>query len=71
MACLAASLIKSGVLKSGSPRLKPMMSFPSAFNSRALAAMARVAEVAMFRILSESNWFICCWLGLHAGFYPH
>jgi hypothetical protein len=55
MAVLAASLMKSGVLKSGSPKLNPMMSLPSAFSSLALAAIAKVADVAMFKILSESN----------------
>jgi hypothetical protein len=40
--------MKSGVLKSGSPRLSPMMSLPSALNYLALAAIAKVAEVAIF-----------------------
>jgi hypothetical protein len=50
--------MKSGVLKSGSPKLNPMISLPSAFNSLAFAAIARVADVAMFKIRSESNWLM-------------
>ena len=53
MAFLAASLMKSGVLKSGSPKLRLMMSFPCAFNSLAKAAMANVCEVDKLLILSE------------------
>ena len=34
--------MKSGVLKSGSPKLKLIMSFPAAFNSLAFAAIAKV-----------------------------
>src|SRR5687767_1959675 len=34
----------AGVLKSGSPRLKSMIGLPSAFNCRALAPAANVAE---------------------------
>jgi hypothetical protein len=48
MASIAASLIKSGVLKSGSPKLNPIMSLPSFFNSRALAAIAKVADAGKF-----------------------
>ena len=51
---MAASFIKSGVLKSGSPRLKLITSTPLFFNSLALAAIARVAEEGKFSILSES-----------------
>ncbi len=69
---MAASLMKSGVLKSGSPRLRPIMSFPSPLNSLALAAIAKVAEVAMFKMRSER----CCVLikngsyACKAGFVP-
>jgi hypothetical protein len=45
--------MKSGILKSGSPKLKPIMSFPAFFNSLALAAIANVAEVAMPLTLSD------------------
>ena len=58
MAWMAASLIKSGVLKSGSPKLSPIMSLPSFLNSLAFAAMAKVAEVDMLLTLSDSKWFI-------------
>ena len=51
---MADSFIKSGVLKSGSPRLKLITSTPLFFNSLAFAAIARVAEEGKFSILSES-----------------
>jgi len=50
--------MKSGVLKSGSPRLRLMMSFPWDFNSLARAAMARVCEVDKLLILFERMWFM-------------
>ena len=56
MAFLAAALIKSGVLKSGSPKLKLMMSFPCAFNSRAKAAIARVWDVVRLLIRSDNGF---------------
>ena len=72
-AWIAASLTKSGVSKSGSPRLSPIISFPSSLNSLALAAIAKVAEVDRLLILSES-WFMRSWLcvvyACIAGFIP-
>src|SRR5690606_2862933 len=53
MARLAASLMKSGMLKSGSPRLRPMMSLPWLCNSLVLAAMAKVADTDIFWIRSD------------------
>src|SRR5437868_478374 len=44
MACSAAWQMWSGVLKSGSPRLKSKTRLPSARSCRALAAAASVAE---------------------------
>ena len=45
--------MKSGILKSGSPRLKPITSFPDALNSLAFAAIANVCDVAKFLTLSD------------------
>src|SRR5690606_26183839 len=53
MARLAASLMNSGMLKSGSPKLRPMMSLPWLRNSLVLAAMANVADTDMFRSRSD------------------
>ena len=47
--------MKSGVLKSGSPKLKLIISFPCAFNSLARAAIARVCEVDRLLILSDNE----------------
>src|SRR5690606_8536427 len=58
MARLADSLMNSGMLKSGSPKLRPMMSLPWARSSRVLAAMAKVADTDICCILSESSVFI-------------
>jgi hypothetical protein len=41
---MAASLIKSGVSKSGSPAARAITSLPSDFNFSALAVMARVGD---------------------------
>ena len=53
MASMAASLIKSGVLKSGSPKLNPMISLPSFFSSRALAAIAKVADAGDYITIDD------------------
>ena len=45
--------MKSGILKSGSPKLKPITSFPWPLSSLAFAAIASVWEVARFFTLSE------------------
>ena len=58
MACFADSLMNSGMVKSGSPRLRPMMSLPSFFNSLAFAAIARVAEISIFWTRSDGCEFI-------------
>src|SRR5690606_191144 len=60
MALIADSLTKSGMLKSGSPRLTPMISTPCSVSSRVLAAMANVAEVVISFILLESLLSIAC-----------
>ena len=57
IAFLAASLMWSGVLKSGSPTLKLMTSKPSAFSSLLFCDMANVAEGDNLFTLSDS-WFI-------------
>src|SRR5258708_39892225 len=44
MAAIAASLMLSGVSKSGSPAAKPMTSRPAAFNSRDFCVIASVGE---------------------------
>ena len=44
MASIAASLMLSGVSKSGSPAPRPIMSRPAAFSSRALLVTAMVGE---------------------------
>ena len=49
------SLIKSGVSKSGSPKLKEIISCPSAFNSRLIRAIASVADSANRFSLSETS----------------
>ncbi len=58
MALIAAFLIKSGTLKSGSPKLKPIISIPLFLSSLALAAIARVAEAGRLFILLVRNSFI-------------
>ena len=58
MALTAASLINSGVLKSGSPKLRPIISSPLDFNSFAFAAIASVCEVARFLTLEDRNSFM-------------
>ena len=58
IASTAASLIKSGVLKSGSPKLKLIMSLPSAFNSLAFAAIANVWETGRLFILFDNGYAI-------------
>ena len=47
MAWIAASLMLSGVSKSGSPAPSPMTSRPAAFNSRALVETAMVGDGLM------------------------
>ena len=47
MAAIAASLMLSGVSKSGSPAARPMMSRPSAFNFFARSLMAMVGDGLM------------------------
>ena len=44
MACIAASLILSGVSKSGSPAPNPITSFPAAFSSLAFWETAIVGD---------------------------
>ena len=44
MACTAASLMNSGVLKSGSPKLKLTTAIPCCCNSLLFRAMANVAD---------------------------
>jgi hypothetical protein len=56
MAFLADSLIKSGVSKSGSPKLKEIISCPSAFYSRLIRAIASVADSANRFNLSEKEY---------------
>ena len=46
------------MLKSGSPRLNPIISFPSSLNSLAFAAIAKVAEVAIALIRLERFGFM-------------
>ena len=55
IASIAANLIFSGVSKSGSPAPRPIISFPAAFNSRALPVTAIVAEGFILLILSDSS----------------
>src|ERR1700761_721708 len=54
MALMAASLMLSGVSKSGSPAARPMTSRPWAFSSRAFASAARVADGLTRE--SEADW---------------
>ena len=52
IALIAASLIFSGVSKSGSPAPKPITSLPAAFNSLAFWVTAIVGEgLIFFRLL--------------------
>ena len=46
--------MNSGVLKSGSPKLRPMILIPWVFNSLAFAAIASVAEAGKLLILSDN-----------------
>ena len=46
--------MNSGVLKSGSPRLRAITSFPNTFNSLLILAIANVALSANLFILSET-----------------
>ncbi len=59
MAFLAASLMCSGVVKSGSPRLNLITSKPSASNWRALAAISSVCDSLSDTIRVASTGFIC------------
>jgi hypothetical protein len=54
--CFAASLMKSGVLKSGSPKLKLMMSFLVLLALFAKAAIANVCDGKIVN-LSESGFY--------------
>jgi len=54
---LQASMILSGVLKSGSPAPNPMISLPCAFISLAFAVMARVMDGASFFAFTEKSMF--------------
>src|ERR1700722_20013090 len=47
IALIAASLMLSGVSKSGSPAAREMTSLPAAFSSRPFASAARVADGLM------------------------
>src|SRR5215813_13480605 len=47
MAAMAASLMLSGVSKSGSPAARPMTSRPAAFSSRDFCVIARVGDGLM------------------------
>ena len=47
IALIAASLMLSGVSKSGSPAPSPMTSRPAAFSARALSVTAMVADGLM------------------------
>ena len=49
-----ASLMNSGVLKSGSPKLSPMILIPWFFSSLAFAAIASVAEAGKLLILFDN-----------------
>src|SRR6478752_2468040 len=55
MAAMAASLMLSGVSKSGSPADRAMMSRPAAFRARASALIAMVAAGAMRRRAADSS----------------
>ena len=52
-AAMQASLMCSGVSKSGSPAAKPQTSSPAAASALALASTARVGEGEMFRAQVE------------------
>ena len=54
MANFPASLMYSGVQKSGSPALKPMTSMPSCLSFLALASIARVTEGDIATTRSDS-----------------
>ncbi len=58
MALIAAALIFSGVSKSGSPAPRPIISFPAARISAALAVIARVGDGLTALSRSESLIFI-------------
>ncbi len=76
IASIAASLIKFGVLKSGSPKLRPIISFPSALNSLVLAAIAKVWDTGKLLILSDNGCVILvfvvvgCFSYANSGFLP-
>ena len=55
---LAACFIKSGVSKSGSPKLSAIISCPSACNSRLIRAIAKVADSANRFSLSETFFML-------------
>jgi hypothetical protein len=57
-AFFADSLMKSGVSKSGSPKLNAIISYPSAFSSRLILAIARVADSARRFNLSETSFIL-------------
>ena len=55
---MAASLMLSGVSKSGSPAPRPMTSRPAAFSSRALLVTAMVGDGLMRSRRSETKAMI-------------
>ena len=57
-ACLQAAFILSGVSKSGSPRLKLIISTPCSFSSRDLRAIANVADSFIFRTLVDNTLMV-------------
>ena len=58
IASIAAWLILSGVLKSGSPAPNPTTSIPFPFNSLALAVMARVDDGLTFCAFLDKSSYI-------------
>jgi len=54
----AASLMKSGVLKSGSPKLNEMISSPFALSSRLMRAIANVADSDSLDISSDASCIV-------------
>ena len=50
--------MNSGMLKSGSPKLRPITSTPLLLNSLAFAAIASVADADKLLTLSVRNLFI-------------
>ncbi len=62
MAFMADSLRYSGVLKSGSPRLKSIISIPFDFSSLPMAAIFIVADSFRLVILLASKFIDCIYL---------